>query len=280
MKSEIDAKILKLKGILANLDGDEEMRVKAEIAELETQLPPPGPAICSVKNDWENSAPIHLLRRGNPELPGPAVGMRTPGVLSRDDGPELPFETTQPRTRLARDLVDPEHPLTSRVIVNRVWQQHFGTGLVSTPNDFGKNGSPPSHPELRDYLAERFVSSGWHFKALHREIVTSSVYRQASKASASAEAVDPNNRRLSHFPRRRLSGEEIRDAMLSISATLNPAMGGPSVVLPVEQELVDQLYKPSQWEVSDDVQQHHRLSLIHISEPTRLVHSSRMPSSA
>jgi hypothetical protein len=261
LKIDLDAKILELKGILANLDGDEETRVKAEIQQLQLQLPPPSPTLCSIKNDWENAAPIHLLRRGNPELPGPVVGMRTLGVLSPQDRPELPGGTTQPRTKLARDLVDPKHPLTSRVIVNRIWQQHFGTGLVSTPNDFGKNGSPPSHPELLDYLADRFVLGGWHFKALHREIVTSSVYRQESNASSSAVAIDPNNRRLSHFPRRRLSGEEIRDAMLSISARLNPAMGGPSVVLPVEAELVDQLYKPSQWEVSENKQQHYRRSI-------------------
>jgi hypothetical protein len=158
-------------------------------------------------------------------------------------------------------LVDPEHPLTARVIVNRIWQQHFGTGLVSTANDFGKNGSKPSHPELLDYLADQFVSQGWHFKALHRAIVTSNVYRQSSTMSDATEAIDPDHRLLSHFPRRRLSGEEIRDAMLSISGTLNPNLGGKSVVLPVEQELVDQLYKPSQWEVSQGEHEHHRRSI-------------------
>ena len=261
LKIDIDAKILELKGILANLDGDEETRVKAEIQQLQLQLPPPSPTLCSIKNDWQNADLIHLLRRGDPDLPGPVVGMRTLGVLSPQDRVELPADTPQPRTKLARDLVNPEHPLTSRVIVNRIWHQHFGTGLVSTPNDFGKNGSPPSHPQLLDYLAYQFVMGGWHFKELHREMVTSSVYRQASQASSSATAIDPGNRRLSHFPRRRLSGEEIRDAMLSISATLNLTMGGPSVVLPVESELIDQLYKPTQWQVTSDKQQHYRRSI-------------------
>jgi hypothetical protein len=150
-------------------------------------------------------------------------------------------------------------------MVNRLWQQHFGIGMVETTNDFGKNGSPPSHPELLDYLAHRLVQNGWHLKDLHREIVTSRVYRQASSVAESLagtiQTVDPKNRLLSHFSRRRLSGEEIRDAMLCIAGKLNSSLGGPSVVLPVEQQLVDQLYKPSQWEVTLDEQHHHRRSI-------------------
>jgi Protein of unknown function (DUF1553) len=109
------------------------------------------------------------------------------------------------------------------------------------------------------------VQNGWHLKALHREIVTSRVYRQASaipeQRASNVHKVDPKNRMLSHFSRRRLSGEEIRDAMLCIAGQLNSSLGGPSVVLPVEQQLVDQLYKPSQWEVTPDEQQHHRRSI-------------------
>ncbi len=277
LRKELEAKVDDLKVIVANLDGDEELRVKAEIQELEAQMPPDGPTICSVKNDWESSTPVALLKRGDPDLPGPTVGMRSLGVLSPDERVELPYDSPRPRSTLAQQLTDPRHPLTARVMVNRIWQQHFGSGIVDTPNDFGKNGARPSHPELLDYLADRFVQSGWQFKSLHREIVTSSVYRQASagadegsgsdeglgtdELSSKLQTVDPKNRLLSHFSRRRLSGEEIRDAMLVIAGRLNSTLGGPSVVLPVEQELVDQLYKPSQWEVTRDEQQHHRRSI-------------------
>lgn len=265
LKKELDARIDELKVALANLDGEEELRVKTEIKELEARVPPDGPTICTIKNDWQISEPVSVLKRGDPDLPGPQVGMRALGVLIEDNLPELSFDSPHPRTTLARQLIDPRHPLTARVIVNRLWQQHFGNGIVETTNDFGKNGARPSHPELLDYLANRLLKNGWHLKALQREMVTSRVYQQASgvaEATASrVQAVDPKNRWLSHFSRRRLSGEEIRDAMLCISGQLNTSVGGASVVLPVEQQLVDQLYKPSQWEVTQDEQQHHRRSI-------------------
>lgn len=265
LKKELEARIDDLKVTLANLDGDEELRAKAEIKELESRVPPDGPTICTVKNDWENSPAVAVLKRGDPELPGPKVGMRGLGVLTDDKQPELPFDAPQPRTTLARQLTNPDHPLTARVIVNRLWQQHFGNGIVETTNDFGKNGARPSHPELLDYLADRLVKNGWHLKALQREIVTSRAFKQASsvadRAVSNVQAVDPTNRWLSHYSRRRLSGEEIRDAMLSIAGQLDASLAGASVVLPVEQQLVDQLYKPSQWEVTPDERQHHRRSI-------------------
>ena len=242
--------------------------MREEIAQLESQLPPVGPTLCSIRNDPEQLEPTFLLRRGDPELQGPKLGMRLPGVLVPDGEPELSYDAPRPRTRLAEALTDPSNPLTPRVIVNRIWQQHFGRGLVSTANDFGQNGSPPSHPDLLDDLASRFVAGGWRLKSLHREIVTSSTYQQApqSLSSSPARESDPENLMLWSFPRRRLSGEEIRDAMLAISGSLNLQMGGRSVILPVEQELVDQLYKPSQWKVSELPEQHFRRSIYLISK--------------
>ncbi len=263
VKEKLEAQIAELKATLADATGDEEQRLRDELARLDGELPPPGPTLCSVKNSFDETSHVYLLRRGNPDLPGPQVGMRSLGVLVSDTQPELPPDTPNPRTQLALELTNPTHPLTARVIVNRIWQQHFGTGLVSTANDFGKNGSLPSHPELLDHLTGEFVADRWRFKSLHRAIVTSSVYRQSSHSSHSeaGREIDPQNRLLWSFPRRRLSGEEIRDAMLSISGSLNPQMGGMSVILPVEQELVDQLYKPAQWVVSDSREQHHRRSI-------------------
>src|SRR5205814_9003442 len=124
---------------------------------------------------------------------------------------ELPADVAAPRTQLARWVADPDNPLTARVWVNRVWQYHFGCGLVATANDFGNNGARPSHPELLDYLANDLVQGGERTKSLHRLIVLSSAYRQASVATdgALSQKLDPDNRLLSRFPRRRLSAEEV-----------------------------------------------------------------------
>jgi hypothetical protein len=176
---------------------------------------------------------------------------------------ELSPTTPKPRTLLARWLTEPSHPLAARVLVNRLWQYHFGTGIVATPNDFGVNGSRPSHPELLDYLANTLVNSGWRLKPLHRLIVLSSTYRQASHTPDAARGIriDPDDRLLWCFPHRRLTAEEVRDAMLAVAGTLNTEVGGPSVVVPVDGDLVGLLYDHTQWEVTADRRQHHRRSV-------------------
>jgi hypothetical protein len=187
--------------------------------------------------------------------------MRPLGVLLPDGAPEL--QTDKPRTTLAEWIVDPEHPLTARVAVNRIWQYHFGSGIVATPNDFGRMGGRPSHPELLDYLANRFVEGGWHWKPIHREILLSSAYQQSgtSPLAAVAREKDPDNKLLWHFSRRRLESEELRDAMLSVAGVLNDKQGGPSIIVPVDKELTNLLYKPSQWAVTPDVKEHDRRSI-------------------
>ena len=139
--------------------------------------------------------------------------------------------STGRRTALAKWLTDPAHPLTARVMVNRIWQYHFGRGLVATSSDYGRLGERPSHPELLDYLAKRFVENGWSLKKAHRLIMTSATYRQAS-VGAVAEAArlkDPDNRLLWRYPARRLDAEQIRDAMLAVGGELDPTAGGPPV---------------------------------------------------
>ncbi|MCA9130524.1 MAG: PSD1 domain-containing protein [Planctomycetales bacterium] len=265
--AELEREIDELKATIANLDGAAEETARLQIAELEAQIPPPGPTICSITNEFEPEPVTHLLRRGDPNLPGPVVGMQTPGVVTRENSCATNNSTT-PRTNLAKELTRPDHPLTARVMVNRIWQHHFGSGIVSTANDFGKNGSGPSHPELLDYLANRFVSSDWNIKTLHREILLSNAYRQSSQSADNfaGTSVDPANRLLWRFSRRRLSGEEIRDAMLSVSGELNLGMAGASILLPVEQQLIDQLYKPTQWEVTANPQEHNRRSVYLMSK--------------
>jgi Protein of unknown function (DUF1553)/Protein of unknown function (DUF1549) len=175
----------------------------------------------------------HLLLRGQAANPGPEVGPGVPAVIvtSQPVFPTPPegVRTSLRRLTLARWLTDPSNPLTARVIVNRVWQYHFGFGLVRTSSDFGTTGEPPTHPELLDWLARWFVEHGGTFKALHRLILTSSTYRLSTRGDARQASVDPENRLLCRTPYRRLEVEVIRDAMLAASGELNQQMYGPSM---------------------------------------------------
>jgi hypothetical protein len=158
---------------------------------------------------------------------GVSVKPAIPAVL-----PQLPAGANT-RLDFAKWLVNPKNPLTSRVIVNRIWQAYFGKGIVETENDFGKQGASPSHPELLDWLASEFIRQKWSQKAIHRLIVTSSTYRQSSKLRPEAEAVDPYNKLLSRQNRLRLEAEIIRDAALAASGLLTDTIGGPSVYPPI-----------------------------------------------
>jgi hypothetical protein len=171
-----------------------------------------------------------LHRRGEPRDLGESVPRRFLEVLGGDRLP--PGTAGSGRRELADWLTRPSNPLTARVMVNRVWQHHFGTGLVATPNDFGARGRPPSHPELLDHLAARFVAGGWSVKALHRRILHSAAYRTATAPPSDA---DPSNRLLAHFNRRRLSAEELRDALLMLGVRLDRTAGGPHPFPPPEQ---------------------------------------------
>jgi hypothetical protein len=168
---------------------------------------------------------IQLLHRGDPEQPGDLV---VPAVLSSFGDLALPVETPEQKRRLALAdwIADAENPLTARVMVNRIWQGHFGRGLVPTPSDFGNNGMPPSHPELLDWLAGEFVRSGWSVKHLHRLIVKSETYRQSSSANPAAASKDADNQLLWRFPTRRLEAEVIRDSILAVSGRLDLKMFG------------------------------------------------------
>jgi hypothetical protein len=164
------------------------------------------------------------------EKPAEAVSAGGLEILGRAEfglAPDAP--EAERRLRFADWVVDPRNPLAARVIVNRVWRHHFGRGLVATPNDLGPTGERPSHPELLDALALRFVEDRWSLKKLHRLLVTSAAYRQSSRFDAKAAAADADNRLLWRFEPRRLEAEAIRDAMLAVSGRLLPERGGPSV---------------------------------------------------
>jgi hypothetical protein len=168
---------------------------------------------------------IHI--RGSYERLGDTVPRHFPRVLAGDQQP--PITRGSGRLELARWIARPEHPLTARVMVNRLWEYHFGEGLVRTPSNFGKLGERPTHPELLDFLARLFVESGWSVKQIHREIMLSAAYRQASEPPAEALRLDPDNRLWGRMNRQRLEAEAIRDSLLAVSGRLARTQGGPAL---------------------------------------------------
>jgi hypothetical protein len=262
----VTAEMKKVRGQMRGLKGEARAQMEKKVKEIEAQLPEPLDTLYTVANDNAKATPIHVLARGDYINKGEKVGARPLGVLLPDASPEWTPE--KPRTALADWILTDDHPLTARVVVNRIWQYHFGRGIVATPNDFGRMGQRPTHPELLDYLGNRFVEGGWRWKPLHREILLSSAYRQASSSPLAkvAEEKDPENKLLWKFSRRRLEAEEIRDAMLSVAGVLNTKQGGPSIIVPVDQELINLLYKPSQWAVTPDTSEHDRRSIYLIAK--------------
>ncbi len=170
---------------------------------------------------------------GDPEKPGPVIARSVPTFLPNVPALEIPSHESG-RRQLADWLTRPEHPLTARVMVNRIWQHHFGRGLVATPSNFGTRGEPPTHPELLDWLARSFVTNGWSVKKMHRLILTSRVWRLASAAHPGNEEIDPANALLWRHDRRRLDAEAIRDSMLFASGRLNLDRPGPHPFPPIE----------------------------------------------
>ncbi len=236
----------------------------ARVESLRKSAPKPGAQAIGIDESGAPAPPTYLLRRGEFTNRGAVVETGVPAVLVADNSP-LPISpkpgSTGRRTALAAWLGSPTNPLTSRVIVNRLWQGHFGRGLVATPSDFGTQGSTPSHPELLDWLATELPRQGWSLKAMHRLIVTSACYRLDSRASKASAEADPENTYLSHQNRKRLDGEAIRDALLACSGTLNPMMGGPCVFPELPAELTKLSGKGAIWPVSPKVEDRNRRSL-------------------
>jgi hypothetical protein len=201
----------------------------------------------------------------------------TPGFFSALGGGDIPersfarpvtgpipmFPTTGRRHALAEWLTKPDHPLTARVMVNRVWQYHFGRGIVATPSDYGSRGAAPTHPELLDYLAAEFVAQGWSLKKLHKQILLSEAYQRDSQPSAGVREKDPENLYLSHFRRRRLTSDELRDNLLLASGELNLKMHGKPVVPPLaEEEMFGMIGRAEQmWVVSSNPEDFRRRSI-------------------
>jgi hypothetical protein len=199
---------------------------------------------------WSEESPqapvTHVFRRGDPTKPTREVQPALPTVLvSRQPDPPRPtHHSTGRRLWLARWMTSPENPLTARVMVSRIWQHHFGQGLVASANDFGVAGQAPSHPELLDWLAAEFMASGWRLKPLHRRIVLSNTYQMGSTADPRAAAADPDGRLLGRWPQRRLEAEVVRDAALAVSGQLNSQMAGPSIFLTLPRAVLEGQSRP------------------------------------
>ena len=178
-----------------------------------------------VMADSSKHRPTYVLSRGNYDMPGPEVGFGLPKSIL----PFTPAKYSQNRLGLARWVLDPQNPLTSRVFVNRMWAQFFGRGIVKTVGDFGMQGELPTHPELLDWLAVDFQTHGWNIKRLVKQVVMSATYRQASTVTSESQQVDPENIYLSRMSRIRIPAEQIRDQVLASAGILNKEIGGPSV---------------------------------------------------
>jgi cytochrome c553 len=207
--------------------------LQAQISEINKTRPRPLPAVMGVTDDVK-PLKAHLLKRGDYRNKGEEVEPGFPTVLAGGADVAAPGA----RKQLADWIVSNENPLTRRVVVNRIWQYHFGKGIVRTPSDFGATGDRPSHPELLDWLAAEFMARGWSWKALHRLILTSNTYRQASRFDEKAAAKDPENRLFWRMNPHRLEAEVIRDSILSLSGNLNPEMGGPGIYPRIDSSVI------------------------------------------
>lgn len=203
--------------------------LRSEWKALEAALPE-APAMASAVRDGA-IVEQHVFLRGDHHSPGDIVDKHVPGVIAGSDPPQV--KTGSGRLELARWLTNPGNPLTARVIVNRVWQWHFGEGLMRTPNNWGTTGERPTHPELLDYLASRFVQDGWSMKSLHRLIVLSNTYQMSSRIPPEVREADPGNRLWSRFNRLRMSVEQIRDSLLALDGSLDSKTGG--TLLPADK---------------------------------------------
>ena len=212
---------------------------------------------------------MFVLIRGNPQAQGDPVEPGFPSVLDPPEPlirePKKGAESSGRRLALAHWIASKDNPLTARVMVNRIWQYHFGRGIVRSPNNFGYQGTPPTHPELLDWLASEFVQRGWRLKAMHKLIMLSNTYQMSSRASARALARDPENDLFWRFQMRRLEAEEVRDSILAVNGSLNRKMGGPSIYPIIPQDVLAGQSRPgSGWGKSSRKDRTRRSIYIHI----------------
>ena len=242
---------------------------KAELNGLMRQPNPSRLLALSVNECRVAPPPTYVLVRGNAHVPGARVEPAFPTVLSRSE-PVLPApakgaRTSGRRSVLAAWIASKDNPATARVMANRLWQHHFGRGIVASTNDFGKFGTPPTHPELLDWLAGELVRGDWKLKRMHKLLMMSSAYRMSPQASPAGLKADPDNGLFWHFNMRRLTAEEVRDSILAVSGRLNLAMGGPSIFPPIPREVLAGQSVPGQgWGSSPPTEAARRSVYVHV----------------
>jgi Protein of unknown function (DUF1549)/Protein of unknown function (DUF1553) len=230
-----------------SLKGDNAKRyaeLKGQLASFDSLKPAPLPEGQFMKDLNATAPPTYILHGGSRFAPGDEVQPGFLSILDPSDAKITPPEgvnSTGRRSALAAWLTDPTNPLPARVMVNRIWHYHFGHGIVATPGDFGRMGARPTHPELLDYLASYFVDSGWSIKKVHRLILLSNAYQEASDYQPKIAEADPDDKLLWRYPRHRMEAEAIRDSMLATAGVLNPQAGGPGVYPPVPQGMISEL---------------------------------------
>jgi hypothetical protein len=234
-----------------------------KIGELYTRLPSHFPT-AHVLAHQEIIPPTNILVRGDFKSKGEKVEPAFPPALNPGPALNEPKDilfVPQRRKALALWLTSPDQPLLSRVMVNRIWQGHFSQGIVRTPNDFGRQGDPPTHPELLDWLAVEFADRGWSVKQMHRLLMLSSAYQMSAIADPVSLEKDPENYSLSHMNRRRLDGDSIRDNILATSGTLNLKMGGMGIIPPLSKEELQAARMPNLWPPNPDPAEHNRRTI-------------------
>lgn len=247
-------------------------KATAELRQLAASQPPQSGMEVMCVYETGKGRPTHVLLRGNPNSEGDLVQPGFPQVLTPPGQafPALPKssidgKSSGKRRVLAEWLASDKNPLTARVMANRIWQYHFGRGIVPTPNDFGKLGEPPTHPELLDYLATELVKSGWHLKAMHKQIMLSNAYQMSARATPEGMSIDPANNLFWRFNMRRLGAEEVRDSMLAVSGKLNLQMAGPPIYPMIPPEVLAGQSRPgSGWGKSSPEQTNRRSVYVHV----------------
>ena len=244
--------------------------LRKQLHEIEATEPDPPRTAYAVAN-IDKAPAAHILKLGDAHQKVAPVEPGLPRVLAGPD-PKFPNEAKGRRAALAEWFASADHPLTARVMVNRIWQFRMGTGLVATPNDFGTLGARPSNQKLLDWLATEFVRTGWSVKAMDRLIVTSAAYQQSTADDPANAAIDGDNKFYWRMNRRRLEGEAIRDEVLVASGLLNPKMGGRPVRVPIEQEIYDIIFTESEpdnlWPLPTDRTEMYRRSIYLLNKRT------------
>jgi cytochrome c553 len=274
-QSMLEIKWNELVASISPEDREKRAALRRRTHNIELYAPDPLPRALAVADTLDPIPQMNILKGGDPHRPGDAAPPRFPSVTLPDGAPPEAevepvqiggFKSTGRRLALARWLTEPNNPFTARVMVNRLWHYHFGRGIVATPNDFGRNGQQPTHPELLDWLAVEFSQSqGWSLKRMTEMMVLSNAYQQSSAIDGAKSIVDPDDKLLWRMNRRRLDAESIRDAVLAAGGNLTKQLGGPSIKVPLEPEVYDTIfteYEPDNlWPVHPDPRQHTRRSL-------------------